>query len=244
MNKTVLALDFDGLICDALNECILVSWNGYYGKSLDDFSQEGLEVIPRKFRKIFQRCRNFAQHLGHFIVPFLDAQNTIISADDFNLVYESVSSDVVEEFIQKVTTYRHQIRNTKETEWLQHHSLYPGMQTFLTQMKLPVYIVTAKDGESVLKILNSVGINLDENRIFGEQKNKVEAFQQITDLEHIHNQQLYFFDDNILNVLSAQKSGYTAYWATWGYNAPEHFHIAQENSVSSITLSQFQENQF
>lgn len=244
MNNKVLALDFDGLICDGLNECILVSWNGYHDKDLDAFSKQGLESIPVQFAKNFEHCRNFAQHLGHFVVPFIFQKDTITSQNKFDALYQLIDPNVVDDFIKKVTTYRHWVRRENENEWLKHHVLYPGMKTFLTNIQQPVYIVTAKDSESVLKILSIAGINFDENQIFGEQKIKIEAFRQIAHLEGIDNQELYFFDDNILNVLAAQKAGYSAYWATWGYNASDHLHIARKNAVPSLSLPDFLENQW
>ncbi|OUL30733.1 HAD family hydrolase [Nostoc sp. 106C] len=240
--KKVIALDFDGLICNGLKECILVSWNGYDGKDVSDFSAQGLEAIPVEFCERFKHCRNFAKHLGHFAVPLFDYTTPIATQEDFEAVYQSINSDVIDEFTKNVTAYRHKVRREKEAEWLSSHTLYPGMETFLTTIDLPVYIVTAKDGDSVMKILSSAGIQFDESQIFGEQKMKIEAFRKITDLSGIPPHELHFFDDNILNVVEAQKAGYSAYWATWGYNAPDHIHIAKENSVSSITLSEFLKN--
>lgn len=242
--QKVIALDFDGLICDGLNECILVTWNGHYGKDLSAFSDEGLASIPVEFVERFKHCRNFAKHLGHFIVPLVDLMTPIISQNDFQAIYAAIAPKVVDRFIKQVTEYRHWSRQEKSAEWLHHHSLYPGMERFLSQLDLPItYIVTAKDSKSVREILSSAGIQFDESRIFGEQNVKIEALRQITHLEGIPPHCLHFFDDNILNVVEAQKAGYIAYWATWGYNAPDHFHIAKENSVISISLPEFLENQ-
>lgn len=240
--QKVIVPDFDGVICDGLDECVLVSWNGYYGKDLSAFSAQGLASIPIEFVERFRHCRNFAKHLGHFIVPFVDFTTPITSQEDFQTIYTAIPPAIVQEFMEKVTDYRRWVREEKEAEWLSHHTLYPGMERFLSNINLPVYIVTAKDGESVRKILSSFGIKLDESQIFGEQQTKLDALSRIAHLEEIHNQELYFFDDNILNVVEARKAGYSAYWATWGYNAPDHFHIARENSVPSVSLPGFFEN--
>ncbi|MDV2997317.1 MAG: hypothetical protein N4J56_007022 [Chroococcidiopsis sp. SAG 2025] len=241
--RKVIALDFDGLICDGLNECILVTWNGYYGKDLSAFSDRGLASIPVEFVERFKHCRNFVKHLGHFIVPLVDSTTPIVSQDDFQAIYAAIAPEAVERFMKKATEYRHWSRQEKPAEWLRHHSLYPGMKRFLSQTDLSMtYIVTAKDSKSVREILSSAGIKFDESRIFGEQKLKIAALQQITDLEKIPPYCLHFFDDNVLNVVEAQKAGYSSYWATWGYNAPHHFHIAQESSISSISLTEFLED--
>jgi len=241
--QKVIALDFDGLICDGLDECILVTWNGHYGKDLSAFSDRGLASIPVESVERFKHCRNFAKHLGHFIVPLIDSTTAIISQNDFQAIYAAIAPEVVDQFTKKVTEYRHWSRQEKSAEWLRYHSLYPGMEGFLSQNTLPIYIVTAKDSKSVREILSSAGIKFDESRIFGEQNVKIEALRQITHLEGIPPHCLHFFDDNILNVVEAQKAGYSAYWATWGYNAPDHFHIAKENSVISSSLPEFLENQ-
>ena len=67
----VIALDFDGVICDGLDECLLVSWLSFADRVQPSDGIPLLDTIPSSFKDRFARCRNFVRHSGHFIIPFL-----------------------------------------------------------------------------------------------------------------------------------------------------------------------------
>jgi FMN phosphatase YigB (HAD superfamily) len=237
--KPVLALDFDGLLCDGLNECVLVTWNGYHGMHLIDFSDEGLARIPIWFIERFKNCRNFAKHLGHFFVPFLERAASIRNQQDFEEVYQSIRSADIQEFVKKVSSYRNWARQEKTEEWLRYHQLYPGMAEFLASVTLPTYIVTAKDANSVIAILKHNGFHLEKRYIFGELQSKIAALREIEHLENIESKDIHFYDDNLPNVMEARQSGYHAIWAIWGYNTEDHFNTASRYNIPSVDLKAF-----
>jgi phosphoglycolate phosphatase-like HAD superfamily hydrolase len=240
--KKVLVLDFDGLICDALKECILVTWNGFYGKGLAEFSDQGLAQIPKSFIERFTLYRNFSKHLGHFLVSLYEEKKIMRTQQEFNEFYATIDQGYIEDFVRKVSDYRNSARNMKRSIWLQYHTLYPGIEGLLQGCSLPMYIITAKDSASVVEILSSRGVAFPHEHVFGEQTAKLFALQAIQRLEQVEQTQIHFFDDNIFNVLEAQAAHYQAYWATWGYNMPEHFHLAQEKRVATLYLRDFVEN--
>lgn len=237
--KKVAALDFDGLICDGLKECILVAWNGYHNEEVTAFSDEGLAAVPPWFIERFGYLRNFAKHLGHFYVPLIDNDTVITSQADFDARYKQISSDDVFQFVTKVSRYRQIVREGMPEQWLGYHTLYPGMRDFLASIKVPTYIVTAKDRRSVLSILKRAGIDMEEDRVYGDYQLKLEAFADIANREQVDNENLYFFDDNVLNVIEAKNANYNAFWATWGYNIPNHFELAKQHSVRGLSLPTF-----
>jgi hypothetical protein len=237
--KQVLALDFDGLLCDGLNECVLVTWNGHHGKSLADFSDIGLAAIPPEFIDRFRYCRNFAKHLGHFFVPLLEHTKPICNQHDFEEVYRSIRTKDIHQFVEKVSDYRNLARQGKTEQWLRYHQLYPGMTTFLASITLPTYIVTAKDLDSVIAILKHNNIDFEKSSIFGEQQSKISALCEIKRLENVESIEIDFYDDNLPNIMEAIKHGYNATWATWGYNAKDHFLTAYLHKVPNISLEVF-----
>jgi phosphoglycolate phosphatase-like HAD superfamily hydrolase len=239
MKYQILALDFDGVICDALNECILVTWNGYYDKSLDAFSSQGLATIPEWFIQRFSECRNFAKHLGHFAVSIFDRDTVIKTQGDFERVYLSLDPVEVETFVAKVNNYRALAAKYREADWLAHHTLYPGVRKFLASLEIPLYIVSAKDEGSIKKILANAGIYLQPHRIFGERRKKLPALEIIQDFELVTIKDICFVDDNIMNVIEAKQAGYGAYWADWGYSAPAHIELAKLHGVTDLTLQEF-----
>ncbi len=113
------------------------------------------------------------------------------------------------------------------------------MNAFLANVDVPTYIVTAKDRESVLEILSSNALTFPRKNIFGEQRSKLTALALIKQLERVNSDELYFFDDHLMNVLEARRAGYRAYWATWGYHEASQFQLASEWGIKSISLHDF-----
>jgi phosphoglycolate phosphatase-like HAD superfamily hydrolase len=241
MQHKTLALDFDGVIADGLNECILVTWNGYYEKQLEDFSLAGLAKIPDWFIERFTHCRNFAKHLGHFAVAIFDRDTPIQTQTDYERLYLSLDPLEVESFVAKVNEYRAMARTHRESLWLDQHTLYPHIQAFLQNLEVPLYIVSAKDRDSIIKILARAGIQVTPRQVFGEQRNKPVALKAIQRYENVHPEEIFFLDDNIINVIDVQQAGYGAYWALWGYRADHHLDLARQHQITSLTLEQLSE---
>lgn len=233
-----IAFDFDGLLVDGLNECVLVSWNGFHSKGLDAFGPAGLAAIPVQFIDTFKNHRNFSRHLGHFITPFYLEQH-FSSQAEFDAAFAALDTAAVDGFVARVTAYRHAAREAAYPLWLQYHSFYPGVEQLLEELSCPIYIVTGKDAASVDELLRCAGVQLPAARIFGECQDKVAVLQQIAARAGIRPQELYFFDDNVSNARAAHQHGFAAYWATWGYNAPDHWAIAAAAALPALSLNSF-----
>ncbi|TCV79977.1 HAD family hydrolase [Sulfurirhabdus autotrophica] len=236
----VFAFDFDGLLVDGLNECVLVSWNGFHNKGIEHFGPEGLDAIPASFIDTFKNHRNFSRHLGHFITPFY-AHKHFKNQIDFDDAYSQIDEKVVNGFVERVNLYRKAARQTQYKQWIQYHSFYTGVENLLKDISYPIYIVTGKDATSVSEILQYSNIHIPSEKIFGECREKVNVLRNIAQMEHAKMSEVLFFDDNITNAINAHKNGFNSYWATWGYNAPDHWDIAKESEVPIISLHDFHE---
>lgn len=234
--KRILALDFDGLLVDGLNECLLVSWNGHHEVGVDRFSDTGLADLPLNFIEKFKHHRSFAKHLGHFYMPFQRDAGVFRSQGEFDRAYEALPAREVEAFVQKVTAYRTLARQTWRERWLGYHAFYDGLADWLLETDLPVCIVTAKDAGSVSEILMQAGIQVPPSQIYGECREKLTALQAVADQFDVPREQVCFFDDNVLNARDALQAGFRAHWARWGYNAPEHAEIARQAGLPAVQL--------
>lgn len=234
--KSILALDFDGLLVDGLNECLLVSWNGHHGESVARFSDAGLAAIPDEFIAKFEHHRSFAKHLGHFFMPFQAAFGTFGSQQQFDEAYASLDPCQIEMFVARVSCYRAQARTAHRDRWLAYHQFYPGLDQMLRSSRLPVCIVTAKDSGSVQEILVNAGIHIPDNQIYGECREKLSALQVVAEWFQVEREDVCFFDDNVQNARDALQAGYRAHWALWGYHAPEHFDIARQAGLPAVDL--------
>jgi len=234
----VLALDFDGTLCDGVAECLLVSWLAFADGVQSSDSVTLLDAIPAGFKDHFARCRNFVRHSGHFIIPFL-CDATFETQADFDAAYQAVEPGRLEAFLRRFEACRRQLRHDHPEQWLALHTLYPGVRSALQAARLPLFIVTAKDTASVMAILEAAGVPFGEDRIHGGVTAKLAAFHDIVRQSGCSPERLAIYDDSVLNVAEARGAGFDAIWATWGYSSPEHQRIAASKSLPSVSLEDF-----
>jgi len=233
-----LALDFDGVIFDGLNECVLVTWYGHHGGSIADFGPEGLSAVPAAFVARFAECRAYAKHLAHFYLSLSESLDEVRDQAGFDALYAATPAAEVESFVAKVTRFRALAREARRLEWLNQQRVYQGMDRMLSSSQLPVYIVTAKDADSVLELLGHVGVSLERSRVFGELRDKLAALRSISERERAAPHEVGVVDDNVFNALAAKNNGYAARWALWGYQARGHREIADANALRGIEVEQ------
>lgn len=234
----VITLDFDGVLCDGVAECLLVSWLAFAdrGETSDGFAL--LDTIPAGFKERFAQCRNFVRHSGHFIVPFLfDA--TFETQAQYDAAYQGVEKGSLEAFLHRFEDCRKRLRRDQPQQWLALHTLYPGVGSAVRDASLPLFIVTAKDTPSVLMILEGADVAFTEDRIYGGVTSKLAAFQDIARRSGCAHEGVAIYDDNVLNVAEARGAGFNAIWARWGYSSPEHRRIAESQSLPSVGLDDF-----
>jgi phosphoglycolate phosphatase-like HAD superfamily hydrolase len=227
----VLALDFDGVICDSLEEGLLISWNAHAGAAVRAFVEPGLAGVPPEVTERFTGCRPFARHLGHWLVPFT-ISSVPASHAEFAARFDELPGQTIDTFTAAAARYRAAVRRTYPDEWLSHHIVQPGLDDVLSS----AYIVTARDGESVGRILRAHGIAVDDTRIFGSSTDKTAALRTIAVSEAVDPADVTLVDDNIENCLAARAGGYDAWWATWGYGTPTDHARAVNQGIRAIAI--------
>jgi len=236
MRNRVFALDFDGVICDSLEEGLLVSWNTHTRAPVRAFVEPGLAGVPPEVVDRFTGCRPFARHLGHWLVPFV-ISSVPTSRAEFADRYDELPRQMIEAFTAAAARYRTQVRRVYPERWLAHHHVQPGLGGVLTD----AYIVTARDSESVRRILNAHAVGIDHARIFGSRSDKPEALRMIATREAVEPADVTLVDDNIENCVSAQAAGHSAWWATWGYNTGADEALAITHGIPAISMEALRE---
>ena len=41
----LIAMDFDGVVVDGVDECMLITWNVLHDRPLSDFNQDALQIL-------------------------------------------------------------------------------------------------------------------------------------------------------------------------------------------------------
>jgi HAD superfamily hydrolase (TIGR01509 family) len=228
----VLALDFDGVICDSLAEGLLVSWNAHTRAPVRAFVDPGLAGVPPEVAERFTGCRPFARHLGHWLVPFTIGK-VPASHTEFAACYAGLPKHAIATFTTAAAHYRSEVRRQYPEPWLAHHRIHPGLGELLTD----AYIVTARDVVSVSRILDAHAIHIDATRIFGSRTDKPEALRTIATREGVTPAEVTLVDDCIENCLAARAAGCGAWWARWGYTAAGDRALAIRYGIPAISIA-------
>ncbi|GAB3125534.1 HAD family hydrolase [Streptomyces calidiresistens] len=232
----VLALDFDGVVCDALVECALVTWLGVHPLDRSLSGAEHVDALPEEFVERFRTVRDYSRLLDHFVVAHAPESAAITSQAGFDRLFASLPADDVRRFTDRATEARTWFRTREPEFWLDLHRLYPGIAELLRRHSGSVVIVTAKDADSVDAILDHHGLRRTVAEVFGECGRKEEAVREIAARRGLAPERVTFIDDNLANAVRVAATGAHVRWAQWGYQTPEHRAEAERLSLRPLHL--------
>ncbi|MEU4287301.1 DJ-1/PfpI family protein [Kribbella sp. NPDC026596] len=234
----MLILDFDGVICDALEECALVTWFGLLDRVPPEPGPALLDQVPAAFVQRFAHVRNYSRLLDHFAVAGLPAAAEVRTQAEFDKLFASLDQREVAEFVARATAVRNRLRETERDFWLGLHTLYDGVPQLLRRHAGKVAVVTAKDEPSVWEILRRYRLDRTVTAVVGECARKPEAVRRLARQAGVSTSDLIFIDDNLTNTVRVRGTGAQVFWAQWGYQIPEHRAEAARQGIRSLELSE------
>lgn len=238
MPQPILMLDFDGVICDALRECALVTWLGLRPPERTAAVSSYLPAMPREFLRRFQQVRDYARVLDHFVVAHRARAAAIGSRADFEALFGTLHAGFVARFTAAASAARGRCRQEEPEFWLDLHTIYPGVADLLRRHAGGVAVVTAKDEASVRTILDRHGLGATVAEVVGECADKAAAIRALCRQHRMDTSEVLFVDDNLVNVRRVAAVGARTRWATWGYHTPEDLAEAARHGVTGLQLAQ------
>lgn len=237
----MLALDFDGVVCDALAECAAITWHASRQTSETGEVQKALAQVPEAFLTTFANVRRYSRTLDDFMVANALVPGQRIDRQVFDLARTTAGSA----FLAAQAAVGEQIRAAWRTQdttgWVALHSIYPGIAELIRSGGQRVVIVSAKDADSIWAILEHHTLATHVDTVVGSCHDKKMA---LSALSTRYVEPMIFVDDNLSNAAAAAAlSGITSRWATWGYHSPEDEPVARQLGIRAITLNQLDELQ-
>lgn len=227
----VLVFDFDGVLCDSLQECTMVAWYAHTGGRVSDFVDPGLAGVPPEVIDRFERCRPFMRHLPHLLVPLVELQPPT-TRDAFTARYDAIAACDAEAFARAAEQFRADLRREHPRRWCEQHAV----ERRLAALVEGAYIATARDNASVRHILRAHGMAIGDDHIFGSLRTKPPALDAIASREACSRDAVVLVDDCIENCIAAREAGFAAHWASWGYHAPEDAETARRRGIPALTV--------
>jgi len=246
--KHLFIFDFDGVVCDSTDECMVTSWNAWQKWSGKESFRNNINEFSEEEQNDFRPYRYYVKGAGdYYVLRRLISEmrvNSIKNCHDFDN-YKIKWNEQVKAFKEFIFESRAELRNHSISEWIGLHQVYDEIIDFIRQFSASqsIFIATLKDLDSVKLILSQHEIFLPEEKIFhqGIIKNKLEALDIIRKNENIDSSNMYLFDDNISHLLKPFNHGYRSFQTTWGNVPPDYISEAKKNNVPLIDFKGLKE---
>jgi len=250
---TILALDFDGVVCDGLIEYFQTAWQAYCR-----LWHPTNPIPPKELASQFYRLRPVVE--TGWEMPIL-IHSLLIGLPEAEILahWESIAPKQAQEAGFNATTLVAEVDRIRDEwiardldHWLAQHRFYPGIRDRLQQIlsqSIPLVIITTKEGRFVRQLLQQQQIELPESQIFGKEVRQPKA-QTLRDLIQQFSEkadtsvEVWFVEDRLKTLQSIQTQSdldpVQLFLADWGYNTATEREVAnQDPRIKLLPLSQF-----
>lgn len=243
----ILALDFDGVICNGLEEYFQTARSAYQqiwpGSSIADETA----TIFKQLRPVIETGWEMPVLLRAIAidVPPLEIASDWATVRDRIVASEGIEPQKVG---QQLDGVRDRWIEEDLEEWLSLHQFYPGIIDLLQSLihsSIQLYIVTTKEGRFVQQLLRQQGVDLVAENIFGKEvkRPKPETLRRII-AQSSSGSQLFFVEDRFKTLeITSQQSDLAQvelFLADWGYNTEsDRIAAGQHSRIRLISLRQF-----
>jgi phosphoglycolate phosphatase-like HAD superfamily hydrolase len=245
----ILALDFDGVVCDGLLE--------YFATTKQAYQQIWSAEVDDNFAPSFYRLRPVIE-TGWEMPILLRALVLGISETEILTSFPAIALQITETeglstqmVVQKLDGVRDDWIRHNLADWLSLHRFYPGI---IEQLKVIIdstvklYIVTTKEGRFTKQLLQQQGIDLPAAQIIGKESKrpKYETLRILRDRyqQPGDNVQITFVEDRLLALQQVAQQDdlqfVELFLADWGYNLEGDRAIAAEDQrIKLLSLERF-----
>lgn len=247
----ILALDFDGVLCNSVYEGLQSAWRVYR----DIWGGTG-DGPPPEVTATYVRLRP-ALEIGW----------------EFPIVLRAILQGIPEETLLREFQTKWRSRMLEEhhlsqvdlaarfdaardawiqkdlASWLGCQHLYPGIADrlkALLQGDVQVFVLTTKEGRYAHLIMERSGVTFPAERIWGKERDRPKAaLLRVVRQEHgVAYRDIWFVEDRLKTLRSVQKQADLGavglFLATWGYTTPaEQAEVATDSRITPLSLAQF-----
>lgn len=243
----ILALDFDGVLCDGLQEYFQVSWRAYR-----QIWPDGGHGDPAELERRFAPLRAVIE-TGWEMPVLLRAMATGVTDAEIGDRWPQVrGATLADRDPQELARCLDGVRDTWIADdldgWLGLHRFYPGtmarLQALLAAGTTSIYIVTTKEGRFVRQLLARAGIEFPGDRVFGKevQQPKPQTLLRLLATEEVAPAGLWFVEDRLQTLQAVAQTpaleGTGLFLAAWGYNT-ERDRASVRPPIGLLSLAAF-----
>jgi hypothetical protein len=242
MTKTLVALDFDGVVCNGLREYFQTSWRVYLKLWNHDAHppSEGLEQIFYKLRPVVES--------GWEMPLLIHALESGFREAEIVQNWTNIALDLLQNHALDPRSVGALVDETRDRwivddfgDWLSYQTFYPGMLEYLAQCDRFV-IISTKEGRFIRALLNQGGITLKDDQLYGKERQqpKHEILRQLKP----HYSHITFIEDRYKTLQTVAKhadlDGVDLLLADWGYNLEsERDEARRSDRIKLVSIPEF-----
>lgn len=221
MSKSLVFLDFDGVICNSVLECLYSATIAYYIKHL----KAHITSLPLSFKEGFIRYRPFIRTGEDYVVlaDLVTRGVEIAKQEDFDRELQSNPADTLSHFRDLFYQTRRELMAHDFYHWMRLNPLYPGVKEPLKEAAQDpsIYILSTKVSDLIHKILLYHGIDWPEERIlYSHTISKKDMIGSVLSSEG--TAEATFLDDQLDHLrVAMEDKRISPFLANWGYVKPE-----------------------
>ena len=233
---TLLVLDFDGVICDSVDEAFLSSWTAYHGL----YRKDEPTAVPVTLHRDFARLRPFIRTGEDFVLiqDLLASGKTVGSQPQFDEALRLVGEDTRALFKEIFYQARTRLLETERPLWLSLNRIYPHVGKALRMMagSKDYFVLSTKKPQFIGEILVSHDLPVPQERILYSVREP-----KLTTTERLRSEGGYrtaiLVEDQIDHIRNNSNPRVEVRLATWGYVKPEW--LAPPVAVPLVTPDEF-----
>jgi phosphoglycolate phosphatase-like HAD superfamily hydrolase len=244
----IYVLDFDGVICESVQETAITGWKAA-SSIWSDMPGAPLQEKIDQFRLVRPIIETGYEAILTMRLLYLNEPIEVIHnsySEKFKVLMEDANLTV--DGLKKLFgDTRDAWIKQDVNDWVNMNPLYDGVAAKLKALTQHCswYIVTTKHERFVKLILQANGIELADDQLYGLDRNmsKTEVIKGL--LESHPDETLYFVEDRLPTLLNIIKHGeipdVKLVFALWGYSRPEEKELAKQHDVILQNLAIFLE---
>ena len=236
MSDRLVALDFDGVICNGLREYFQTSWRVY--SQLWDVPQG---VPSDELAETFYRLRPIVE-TGWEMPLVLHALESGLSEAELLRDWSNLATGLLETSNKDAKSIGAFVDKTRDQwiaedfgDWLSYQTFYPGMIEYLKSCDRFV-IISTKEGRFIRALLQPCGIELQDDQLYGKERQqpKHEILRALKpDYGHIT-----FIEDRFKTLQTVAKQpdldDIDLLLADWGYNLESEREAARKSDRTQL----------
>ena len=213
--KTIVCLDFDGVIVDSIKECLTVSKKAFLS---GPFEEGDVDRLFYEYRFLVRPAYQY----GFLIAAIADAldngEEEQLIESKFLLLDAEASAEQKQQCANRFFKAREDLRQD-EQKWIDLHQLTDFGKSLVGSELTDHCIVTTKDKKSVEMLSHAYDLRIADvysKEDFDRTNSKGEILTGI--LDHSDYLAAVFVDDSIEHLDSVQDQRVKCYFANWGYD--------------------------